>query len=125
MKNEKCRKDDQRKTHGEVPFELVPEIQHGEHGKNRKRDDFLNGLELRRIEFVRADAVRGHLKAVFEESDAPAYQNYFPKCFAAEAQVPVPCNGQSSWIVVELALLNLVTFGKIVPGAEQPDVFGR
>jgi len=30
------------------------------------------GLELRAVELVRADAVRGHLEAVFEEGDPPS-----------------------------------------------------
>ena len=77
-------------TNSVVPFELLAEVSHGENGEDAERDDFLNRLELRCVEFVRADAVRGDLKAIFEESDAPAGENNLPERFAAVFEMAVP-----------------------------------
>jgi hypothetical protein len=57
-KNEERRNDDKCEAHSVVPFELFAEIENREHRKDRKRDDFLDGLQLRSVELVGADAVR-------------------------------------------------------------------
>src|SRR5713101_1817057 len=120
VKNKECGYHDEYKADAVVPFEFVAEIKHGEHGKDRERNDFLNGLQLCGSELVRADAVRGHLETVLEERYPPADHDYFPERLAAEFQVAIPCNshedvgdreqqnsshskGRSSRVVVRLA----------------------
>jgi hypothetical protein len=70
VKNKKRSDGYQGEACGVVPLELVAQIQHGKYGEDRQGDHFLDGLELRGGEFVGADAVGGHLKAIFEEGDA-------------------------------------------------------
>ena len=93
MKNEERRYYDKSESHAMVPFELVAEIKDRKHREDRKRDDLLNRLQLRGVELVGADAVRRHLKTVFEEGNAPAHQDRFPECFVPVFQVPVPGEG--------------------------------
>jgi len=76
-----------------IPFELFAQIGDGEYGEDAKGKHFLNRLELRGVEFVGADAVGGHLKAVFEKRYAPAGQHDFPQRLAAVFEVPVPGKG--------------------------------
>jgi hypothetical protein len=78
VKNEERGGHDQRESYAEVPPEFLPQVKNRKYRENRKRYDFLNGLQLRGIEFVGADAVCRHLKTVFKKSDAPAYEDDFP-----------------------------------------------
>ena len=63
---------DKAEAHAVIPFEFVAEIEHRENGKDQKGDDLLNGLELHGCELIGAEAIRGHLEAVFEEDDSSA-----------------------------------------------------
>jgi len=93
MKDEKDGEADASEACGVIPTKLFAEIGHGKDGEDGEGNYFLDGLELRRAEFERADTVRGHLKAVFEKRDAPACENDFPKSFAAVFQMAVPSKG--------------------------------
>lgn len=76
-----------------VPADLLAEIEHRETAEDHERDDLLNDLELRgRVNRI-APAIGGHLQAVFEESDAPAYENDDEQRLALELQVAVPRDG--------------------------------
>src|SRR6267154_2048558 len=74
-----------------VPLQLLAKIQHGKNRKHRQRNHFLNSLELRRREFVRADAVRRNLETILEESDAPTRQDDLPQRLATVFEVAIPC----------------------------------
>jgi hypothetical protein len=52
VENKKHRQSDAGKARGVIPFYFFAEIKHGENGKDRESDDLLNGLELRRAEFI-------------------------------------------------------------------------
>jgi hypothetical protein len=41
------------------------------------------GPKLRDIEFLPANPICGHLKAVFEKGHAPTGENHFPQAFVA------------------------------------------
>jgi len=58
LKDEKDSEAYAGKAGGVIPTKLFARIGHGEDGENRECNDFLDGLELRRAEFERADAVR-------------------------------------------------------------------
>jgi hypothetical protein len=90
VENKKHRQSDARKARGVIPFYFFVEIQHRENGKDRERDDLLNGLELRRAEFIGANAVRRNLEAVLKKSDSPAHQDHFPESGGAVLQVAIP-----------------------------------
>lgn len=70
----------------------------GEEGEDRKRDDFLNNLELpnreRAAELGRTDAVGRDLKTILEEGYSPAQQHDSrqPETFEPrlECDMPVP-----------------------------------
>ena len=51
-----------------------------------------NGLELGLGKFIGAEAVRGYLKAIFEERDSPTDQNDLPKSFAT-IEMAIPSEG--------------------------------
>src|SRR5450432_1871268 len=55
-----------------IPFQLLAEICHRKYREHRKRNHFLNNRQLRRREFVRADAVGRNLETVFEKRNSPA-----------------------------------------------------
>src|ERR1700682_738390 len=79
-----------------VPLELVAQIQHGKDREDGQGDYFLNGFELRSVEFVRADAVGGHLETIFEEGDAPAGEDNFPERLIAIFQMAIPGEGHEN-----------------------------
>src|SRR5260370_26623630 len=93
VKDKECGDYDKGESEAIVPFEFVAEIHHGEDREDRERDDFLNGLELCGAELIRADAVCGDLKTVFEERDPPAHHDHLPEGFATKFQVAVPRKG--------------------------------
>ena len=93
MKDEKYGQADASEACGVIPAKLFTEIGNGKDGKDGERDDFLNGLELGGVEFIRTDAIRRHLKTVFEESDAPTSENNFPERFTTVFKVAVPGEG--------------------------------
>ena len=64
-----------------IPMEsFALEHYHGDNGKDGKRDYFLDNLQLKERERTaitdEADAIAWHLKAIFEESQAPRKENY-------------------------------------------------
>ena len=73
-----------------VPSNRLLQIKNRENGKNHERNDFLNGLQLGRGEFVGANAVGGNLEAVFEERDHPTEQDYLEQGYVAIFQVAIP-----------------------------------
>jgi hypothetical protein len=93
MEDEKDSETDAGEAGGIIPAEFFAEIGDGKDGENGERDDFLNRFELSGAELVRADAIGGNLKAVFEKGDAPAGEDNFPQSFAAEFEVAVPGEG--------------------------------
>jgi len=90
MKDEKYRKADASEARGVIPAEFFAEVGNRKDGEDGEGDDFLDGLELGGVEFIGTDAIRRHLKTVFEESDAPTSEDNFPERFAAVFQVAVP-----------------------------------
>jgi hypothetical protein len=62
VEDEESPERDEREARGIVRLEFFAQIEDGENREDRKRDYFLNGLELRTVEFVGADAVRGTWK---------------------------------------------------------------
>ena len=76
-----------------VPAQFLAEDGDGEGGKHDEGNDFLDDLELRGRKGGVADAVGGHLEAVFEERDAPTDQDdrqHGPLGTPQELQVAVP-----------------------------------
>jgi len=94
FENHKYCADDQSKAGEVIPLQLLVEIEDRENGKHRKRDDFLNGFQLRHAEFVGADAVGGNLEAVFEERDHPTDDDDLEerRRFVFEVTVPGKCH---------------------------------
>jgi hypothetical protein len=90
VKDEEDGKCDTTESRGVVPLYFLAEIEDREDVEDRESDDFLNGLQLRGAEFIRANAIRKNLEAVFEKSDTPAHQDHFPKSGSAELEVAVP-----------------------------------
>ena len=82
MEDEKGGEDKAGCAYTVIPFEFFAKIGHRKNRKDAESEHFLNGLELSRVEFVRADAVGGNLKAVLEKCDTPAGDNDFPERFA-------------------------------------------
>jgi hypothetical protein len=76
MKDKEGTERHEREARGIVPLEFFAQIEDRENRKDRKRNDFLNGLELRAVEFVRTNAVRGSLKAILEEGDRLTDHDY-------------------------------------------------
>jgi hypothetical protein len=93
MEDKECTGDDARKADAVIPAEFFAEIKDGKHGEHRQSDHFLDGFELRAVEFVGSDAVCGHLKAVFEKSNAPAGDDDLPERSTTEFQMTVPGKG--------------------------------
>jgi hypothetical protein len=90
VENKKYGQGDATEACSVVPLYFLTEIQDGENREHREGYDFLNRLQLRRAEFVRADAIGRNLEAVFEKGDPPAHENDFPKSGSAELQVAIP-----------------------------------
>ena len=73
-------KNQTQETHGVIPAQsLGTEDKQREDRENRERYDLLNHLQLDQREwtsiFTETDAVCGHLKEVFEQSNTPANQH--------------------------------------------------
>src|SRR5215475_14228821 len=93
MENEESSHGDETEADQVVPFHGLAEVENRKHGKDGQRDDFLNGFQLRGVEFVRAEAAGWNLEAIFKESDAPTGNHDLPECNVAVFQVPVPGEG--------------------------------
>ena len=96
-----------------VPLEFFTEIGDGKDRKDGKGDDFLNGLELSSVEFVRADAVGGDLKAVFKKGDAPAGDDHFPERFAAVFEVPYQAKVMKMLEIVSRTMVRIFGEGSV------------
>jgi hypothetical protein len=93
MEDKEGARHDTRKSDAVIPPEFFAEIKNGKDGEDRQSNDFLNGFKLRAVEFVGTDAVCGHLKAVFEKSNAPAGDDDLPERSTTEFQMTVPGKG--------------------------------
>jgi hypothetical protein len=93
LEDEEDSKDHHREPHEVIPPEFLAKVEKGEHGENGKGDDLLYRLQLSGGEFIVADPVGGHLKAVLDESDQPAYEDNLPQRTALEFQMTVPRKG--------------------------------
>jgi hypothetical protein len=93
MEDKECAKSDAGEADAVIPPERVAKISDRENREHRESDDFLDGLELRAAEFVRADAIGGYLKTIFEKSDAPTGNDDFPERGITVFQVAIPSKG--------------------------------
>src|SRR5215469_15983287 len=73
-----------------VPADVLAQIDPGERDKNAQSDHFLNNFQLKRGEFSIAYAVRGNLKAIFQECNQPAHHDhgYEWRLFVLQMTVP-------------------------------------
>src|SRR4029077_12101218 len=90
LENHENRHHDQPKSHDVIPLDLLVQVKDREDGENRKRNYFLDGLELRRGELVRPNAIRRDLKALRKKGDAPANDDDFEQRRLAVLQVTIP-----------------------------------
>lgn len=62
-----------------IPAEMAVEGDHGENGKHRERDAFLDDLQLHQIKRAavsdEADAIGWHHETVFQKGDAPGKEH--------------------------------------------------
>lgn len=72
LKDKEYGRENEYKADQVVPLKFFLEVEYCEHHKNHKRDDFLNGFELKSGELAIADSIGGHLEAIFKKCDAPA-----------------------------------------------------
>ena len=78
------------KCHEVVPSKLIAQVRHRKNRENHQRDDFLDRFQLRRRKLIGPNAVRGYLKAIFNESDHPADEDCDPQGRLPEPEVAVP-----------------------------------
>src|SRR5258707_1005819 len=93
VENEKNTQHQTRGTDAIVPLQFLAEISDGEDREHGQRNYFLDGLELRGVEFVGADTVCRYLETIFEKCDSPTGENYFPQRLATVFQVAIPREG--------------------------------
>jgi len=93
VEDEKNAEDQTSSAHTVIPFQFFAEISDREEREHGQGNHFLDGLQLRGVEFVGADAVCGYLETVFEKCDAPTGDDDFPKSFVAVFQVAIPREG--------------------------------
>ena len=93
MKDEEGGGDQAEPGRGVIPAQVGAEVESGKDAEHDEGDDLLNDLELNGREAFGADAVGGHLEAVFKESNAPADDDDLPEGFVAELQVAIPGKG--------------------------------
>lgn len=67
-----------------IPFEWLIHVKKSEWHKHRKRNDFLQDLELRERQSRIPDPVGRHLQQVFGQCDAPGNQRGDPPGFGRE-----------------------------------------
>ena len=82
--------DDQCEAGQIIPPQRLFQVQDREDREHRQGNDFLDRLQLGGGEFVRADAVSGHLETVFEECNHPTDNDNLPECDLAELEVSIP-----------------------------------
>lgn len=76
-----------------IPAEMFVKIKNGKYGKYAQRDDLLRHFQLRDGKIAAADAVGGHLQAIFKKRNTPADDNYRPQSGAFVFEMPVPSDG--------------------------------
>lgn len=76
-----------------VPLHALAKIHPGKYDEDAKRDDFLDDFELIGGEFAVADAVGGHLKAIFGKRNQPAHDDGQDERRLAIFKVPIPGDG--------------------------------
>jgi hypothetical protein len=136
VENEKDAQHQTRGAHAIVPLQFFAEISDGEDREHGQCNHFLDGLKLRGVEFVRADAVCRYLETVFEKCDAPTGDDDFPESFVPIFQVAIPREGhkdvgdgekqngaQFNRPLPAKVLFDLVTLCQVVPGTEETDIF--
>jgi hypothetical protein len=93
VENEKNTQHQTRCTDAIVPLQFFAEISDGEDREHGQRNYFLDGLELRGVEFVGADTVCRYLETIFEKCDSPTGDDDFPESLVAIFQVAIPREG--------------------------------
>lgn len=78
MKNHKGSEDYQGKTKNVIPAEFFSQIENGKKHEHCKGQDFLDCLELRRIEMPITIPVGRNLETIFKKRNEPAYDDYTP-----------------------------------------------
>jgi hypothetical protein len=78
VKNKECGDHNEYKADAVIPSEFVPKIKRRKDRKDRERNGFLNGFQLRGSELVRAEAVRGNLVPILIASSCPAPSSVSP-----------------------------------------------
>jgi hypothetical protein len=78
MKHKKSANRNEGKTGRVIPLEWFAEIVDRKNRKHRQGNHSLDGFQLRSGEFLRAQAVRRNLKAIFEERNSPTRRDDFP-----------------------------------------------
>src|ERR1700757_1394076 len=81
--------DEQKRDHM-IPSQMLAKIDPRKRDEHAKRDHFLDDLQLKRSELTIANAVRGDLEAILEESNQPAHDNhcYQRRLFVLQVAVP-------------------------------------
>ncbi len=92
LENKSCPTCYERKAQQMVPGEGFLEIEHREQAEDHQRDDFLNGLQLRRRIDLVPDAVGRNREAIFDQSDAPADENDGDECVLVNFRCPYQAN---------------------------------
>lgn len=62
-----------------IPSKRLSQIENRKESENDKGNDFLNGLQLRRIELAITHAIGRHLEAILKKCDDPANYNDLEK----------------------------------------------
>jgi len=96
MEDEECSHRDEAEAPNVVSLQGFAHIGDRKDREDRKRDDFLKGLELRAGELVRAEAIGGDLKAILEKRDGPACHNHLPQRRVAEFEMAMPRKGHEN-----------------------------
>jgi hypothetical protein len=84
--------NDHCETNQIVPPEILFQVHNREDRENSERDRLLDGFQLRRSEFIGADAVCWDLKTILRESNLPTNDDDFEEWHLPVFQVPVPGN---------------------------------
>src|ERR1700746_705605 len=81
---------DEKKRDNMIPSHMLAKIDPRKGNEHAKRDHFLNDLQLKRRKLTIANAVRGNLEAILEESNQPAHDNHSDQRRLSVLQVAVP-----------------------------------
>src|ERR1700758_1910242 len=80
----------EKKRDNMIPSHMLAQVDPSKRYEDAQRDHFLNDLQLKRRELTIANAVRGDLEAILEESNQPAHDNhcYQRRLFVLQVAVP-------------------------------------